>query len=221
MKIDKIIRSQRRTIGLQINADASLIVRAPKWAKMVEINEVVFKHFEWIQKKQAEALNNQRYAPARNYDEGDEFSYLGKRYKLYITKDSQFALSFKEAFYLSQRFHQAGRIVFAKWYKIQAKSIIPQRVQLYAGQANLKYGQIGITNAVRRWGSCNHKGNLNFAWRLVMAPIESIDYVVAHELAHLEVKNHSKSFWDKVEYIYPGYEKHKAWLRENERLLTL
>jgi predicted metal-dependent hydrolase len=221
MKIDKLIRSKRRTIGLQICPDSALIVRAPSWAKMAEIDMVVAQHADWIRKKQVEALNEQRNTPVRQFIDGEEFPFLGRNYSLHITSDSKYALTFNDAFYLSANYRDAGRRVFTLWYKNQARQIITQRVQLYAARANLRYAQLRITNASKRWGSCSHKGNLNFAWRLVLAPIAAIDYVAAHELAHIVVRNHSRLFWDKVEAIYPGYEVDRAWLRDNGRFLTL
>jgi predicted metal-dependent hydrolase len=94
-------------------------------------------------------------------------------------------------------------------------------VNLYAAQYGLRYEKIRITSAQTRWGSCSPKGTLSFTWRLVMAPLEVIDYVVIHELAHLRVKNHSKTFWAEVESMLPDYTRHVAWLRKNGKFLTL
>jgi predicted metal-dependent hydrolase len=221
IEIDKLIRSKRRTIGLQIRSDATLIVRAPNRARIDEIEKVVIGHRRWIYKTREKILREERSVPIRKYMEGEEFPLLGRNYKLQLTDSDIIALYFKDVFFLSKKYHFAAKQAFVQWYRLRAKNVIPQRVILYAAKSNLRYGRIGITNAGRRWGSCSHKGNLNFSWRLVMAPIEAIDYVVAHELAHLEVKNHSSHFWSKVGSIYPEYEKQRKWLRENERLLTL
>ncbi|MBK7452806.1 MAG: M48 family metallopeptidase [Anaerolineales bacterium] len=78
-----------------------------------------------------------------------------------------------------------------------------------------------ISSARTRWGSCSPDGTLNFTWRLVMAPLEVIDYVVIHELAHLRVKNHSSKFWDVVKAIDPQYKEKRKWLRENGGKLNL
>ena len=78
-----------------------------------------------------------------------------------------------------------------------------------------------ITNALKTWGSCSHQGNLNFTWRLIMAPLNVIDYVVVHELIHLDEKNHSRIFWDKVEILIPEYKGYKEWLKKNGHLLKL
>lgn len=106
-----------------------------------------------------------------------------------------------------------------KFHKTQAKKLIPQRVEYYSTLYGIIYRRIRITSARRRFGSCNHLGNLNFTWRLVKAPLEVIDYVVVHELAHIEIRNHSKNFWRKVETLYPNYRACKKWLRERGHLL--
>jgi hypothetical protein len=80
---------------------------------------------------------------------------------------------------------------------------------------------IRITDARQRWGSCTHKGGLNFSWRLIQAPPKIVDYVVVHELVHISQPDHSKKFWNKVREILPDYERRRKWLRENERLLKI
>jgi hypothetical protein len=221
IKIDKLIRSKRKTIGLQIAPDASLIIRAPKAASFNEIRKVVIKHRVWIKKKQDDAIRRKNLFQPRQYFEGQEFLFLGNNYKLLIGRYNHTPLHFDNSFYLAPEYLNRGRQIFTNWYILMAKKIIEERVSYYAARYKLKFARIRISNAKKRWGSCNHKGNLNFSWRLIMAPIETIDYVVVHELAHLEIKNHSARFWNKVRFMYPGYEQQRRWLRENEYQLNL
>ena len=79
---------------------------------------------------------------------------------------------------------------------------------------------MNITNAQARWGACSPHGSLNFSWRLVMAPVPVIDYVVVHELVHLH-ENHSRRFWDKVKTILPGYDQQVQWLKTYGHMLRL
>ncbi len=112
-------------------------------------------------------------------------------------------------------------IVFEKWYRGQAYKIISERVQWYAEKHGFVYKHIKITSARTRWGSCNSKGTLSFTWRLVMAPMSVINYVVVHELVHLKAPNHSKEYWSKVRLIMPDYQSRIDWLDRYGHLLRL
>ena len=100
-------------------------------------------------------------------------------------------------------------------YKKRAQGIISRRVAHYAGIMDVDYGQITIRDQKSRWGSCSDKCNLNFSWRLILMPIEVMDYIVVHELAHLKEMNHSKDFWAEVEKVLPDYEIQRKWLKDN------
>jgi predicted metal-dependent hydrolase len=111
--------------------------------------------------------------------------------------------------------------VFSHWYHLQARQVIGEQVTIRANQHGFTYRSLRITSANRRWGSCGPKGTLNFSWRLVMAPLAVIDYVIVHELVHLEIKNHSHAFWEQVAQIMPDYSVRIAWLKANGRNLHL
>lgn len=216
----KLIRSKRRTIALAITANASLIVRAPMNTPVSYIERLIESKLNWIRQAAAKISSRPR-AVAHEYVEGESFLYLGKTYKLRFDKKATKKLDFKSAFILSSREKKNARDVLISWYKAEAKKQITERVELYARRSGLSYSSIKITTANRRWGSCSTTGNLNFSWRLIMAPLWVIDYVVVHELAHLEHKNHSPSFWASVKVMNSGYEKSKVWLKQNEGTLTI
>jgi predicted metal-dependent hydrolase len=100
-------------------------------------------------------------------------------------------------------------------------TMISERVNIYSAKHGFAPKQVKITSARTRWGSCSPDGTLNFTWRLVMAPLDVIDYVVVHELVHLRVKNHSRKFWKAVEEIMPGWRLQRKWLREHGEKLGL
>ncbi len=108
-----------------------------------------------------------------------------------------------------------------RWYRKQAQIHMSERVSHFSEKHGLGYEQIRITGATTRWGSCSGRNNLNFPWRLLMAPREIIDYVVVHELAHTVHKNHSPRFWELVESILPDWKTHRAHLREEGWKYTL
>lgn len=105
-------------------------------------------------------------------------------------------------------------------YFRQAKETIPKRVQFYAKKMQESYGRVVIKDQKTRWGSCSTKRNLNFNWRLIMAPKEVLDYVVVHELSHLKHMDHSVKFWERVECYMPDYRICRQWLKENGRYLS-
>ncbi|MFH1227405.1 MAG: SprT family zinc-dependent metalloprotease [Planctomycetota bacterium] len=221
IEISKIIRSRRRTITLQVCRDAALVVRAPFNTGDDYIRRLVEQKRAWISGKQA-LINRQRQSiKPKAFTDGEEFLYLGGAYKLYLTDDRKPPLSLMDAFYLSKDCRPGARQLFLEWYKKQAKNKVTERVNLYSTQAGLKPNKIKITNAQKRWGSCSRDGNLSFSWRLIMAPLPVIDYVVAHEVAHLEHHNHSRRFWNKVAVLSPHYKQHRKWLRANDHLLSL
>ena len=206
---------------MYINDDAVLIVRAPFNTSEKIINKVVLKYKDRLQKTQKEVqLRNLKFNK-KEFVNGERFLYLGNYYNLKFVENSEILLNFKDEFLLSKKYLLQARDIFIYWYKKRAYETISQMVRLYAQKRGFKYNKINITNAQKRWGSCSHQGNLSFTWRLIMAPLHIIDSVVVHELVHLEVKNHSKSFWNKVGSLDPEYKKHKDWLKNNGHLLRV
>ena len=97
----------------------------------------------------------------------------------------------------------------------RAKSVLAQRTAYFARQVGVTYGRITVRDQKTRWGSCSQTGNLNFNFRLILAPPEVLDYVVVHELCHRRQMNHSAQFWQEVAQVLPDYRKRTAWLTEN------
>ncbi|HLO32272.1 MAG TPA: SprT family zinc-dependent metalloprotease [Anaerolineales bacterium] len=218
--INQIIRSKRKTLALVVRADSSLIVRAPLRASERSIEEFVQKYAGWIEKKQTEARAATPPAP-RQFVGGENFTYLGDTYPLEIVRGQIPVLLLKENFKLAETAQNNAGAALERWYREQARQVLNERVSIYAKQHNFQYKQIRITSARSRWGSCSANGSLNFSWRLIMAPLEVVDYVVIHELVHTIVHNHSGRFWKKVAEILPDYKDRRQWLRRNGQQLTL
>jgi len=220
IKIDRVIRSKRKSIALVVTPEANLVIRAPMKVSLDYINELVGKNLRWIDRKIQEVKSKPRIL-AKNFIDGEKFLYLGKPYPLRITDGRKLPFSFENEFVMDRIYQSIARKLFIDWYKKEAKKVISKRVRFYSKLTSLKYKKIRITNANSRWGSCSAKSNLNFTWRLIMAPLLVIDYVVIHELVHLEHRNHSCRFWQKVKTILPDYETSKKWLKHNRYLLKI
>ncbi|MBI5042923.1 MAG: M48 family metallopeptidase [Nitrospirae bacterium] len=221
IKINKLIRSKRRTIALEIAQDASLIVRAPYRTPLDFIEKIVFKKRFWIKEKQEFVRDRYTKIAPKEFISGECFLYLGDMYKLEIVDPLHTPIVFNKGFHISRKNLNTAKEILIAWYKEQAYQKISERAIWHSSLSGLKYNKIRISNAQRRWGSCSAKGNLNFSWRLIMAPLNVINYVVVHELAHLEENNHSKRFWNKVKIMMPDYKQYKNWLKENRHLLNI
>jgi predicted metal-dependent hydrolase len=215
-----IIRSRRRTIAFEIRKDASLVVRAPLRISGSLISQLIEKRKGWIEEKQKLVREHLLLHPLRTFAEGEEFLYLGQKYRLCIHESSA-PITFENAFLVSDRHTGSMRNLLIKWYRDEAHRLIIPRVAHFVALAGLSYNRASVSNARKRWGSCSSKGNLRFNWRLVMAPAEVLDYVVVHEVAHLAHLDHSRSFWQKVESLLPGYRHRRQWLKEHGPLLDI
>jgi predicted metal-dependent hydrolase len=218
IKINKIIRSKRKTVALIINSDATLTVRAPVQTPISYIEKLINKKKNWIEKKVKEIIS--RPQPIKKeFVNGEEFNFLGKNYRLRVINISTIMLGEYLYFPISKKQNIKEELIV--WYKQQAKKIVKSRLDLYAKKTSLKYSSMRISNAKKRWGSCGKNNSIIINWRLIMTPLQVIDYVIVHELVHIDEKNHSKRFWSIVKAIFPGYNYSKEWLKKNGHLLNI
>ena len=101
------------------------------------------------------------------------------------------------------------------WLKKQAKQTLIKRVDFHAERLGLTYTRLGVRDQTSRWGSCSSNKTLSFSWRLILAPEHVLDYVAAHEVAHLREMNHSARFWNLVAKTMPEHDNARKWLRQN------
>jgi predicted metal-dependent hydrolase len=215
-----IIRSRRRSIGLIITPDATLVVRAPFHAPAGAIRDFVRQKSAWIDRKLAEAAARPKPHP-KEFKDGENFLYRGGSYPLSIVDAAASPLAFDGTFRLAKRSVPGARQTFMAWYKDQASALIRERLDRYSSSSGITYSAFNVTGARSRWGSCSAKGRLNFSWRLALAPGHVLDYVVVHELAHLEHRNHSRLFWDRVADIFPPYLDSERWIKDHGHLCDI
>ena len=234
--IDQLIRTNRKTIALVVTRDGRLVVRAPLRISMALIEGFVLQKATWISEKQYQARQNAHQSIPHSFTPGESFLYLGQAYPLVISSHTQPLLTLEPApalassqedgqrpasFVLAASAKPRASQVFMRWYHAQALVVLGERIAHYAALTGLVPSGLRITSARTRWGSCSSRGTLNFPWRLVMAPLAAIDYVVVHELVHITEKNHARPFWQGVARILPDYARQVVWLKANGHLLTL
>jgi predicted metal-dependent hydrolase len=220
IRIEKIVRSRRRTIALVITPEAHLIVRAPLRASAAMIDDLVREKCSWIHKKISE-IRQRPAATEHAYEEGETFLYLGREYPLHIVENGNGGIERMDRLCVCRTLLPDIKKQLKRWYMQEAQREIQARCMWFSMTTDHVPTTIRITDARQRWGSCTHKGGLNFSWRLIQVPHEIVDYVIVHELVHLRQPDHSKKFWAKVKEIMPDYERRREWLRENERLLRI
>lgn len=230
----KIIRSSRKTIGIIINADQELIVRSPEKISLRKIKSLLKEKEDWILKKLKKMAEIKAPPAARDFISGEPLLYLGREYKLKIIaelnlKEMEVELDqqnfiIKYPAELENNKEQRKTVVreiLISWYRSQAEEEIYKLINVHKKNLNVEPNNVVIKKQRKRWGSCSTKRNLNFNWKIIMAPAAVIEYLVVHELVHLIHPNHSKDFWQAVEKLIPDYQEKKEWLRINGRRLSI
>ena len=218
--VEKIIRSRRRTIALEVTPAATLVVRAPLRVPAAFIDETIRQRSAWILRKMDE-MKQRPVLPCHQYTEGELFLYLGRAYPLHFIDDGGITIKRCDRLCVSRTLLPDIRNLLKRWYREEAGKEIHARCMWFSLKSGYVPATVNITDARQRWGSCTHKGGLNFSWRLIQAPPEVVDYVIVHELTHISQPDHSKQFWAKVQNILPDYKQRRKWLRENEQLLRI
>ena len=208
-----VIRTKRKTIALCISG-GKLEVRAPLTMPIEEIMAFIEKKSEWIQRKLGLSKDLAAKKAAFRLSYGDEILFMGRLFSINSKPGNTIGFTNK-GFHvppcLSDRQLKAACILI---YKRLAKWVITKKVQKFAQQMNQYPDIVRISSAKTRWGSCSSRKSLNFSWRLIMAEDYVIDYVVVHELAHLQEMNHSPRFWQVVASTLPDFAERKKRLRE-------
>ena len=221
-----VIRNARRkkTIAISVEPDGKVLVRAPMNTSYSRLTHVVKSKAEWIITKLG-SLNDVSQQLKKEFVSGESFYYLGRHMRLKILKDRDVKKTVVRMYRcrLEVIMNTAGkngkvpeeiRDAITKWYKIQAARRIRKHVEIYADKMGFTVSSILIRDQKKIWGSCSTKGVLRFNWRIIMAPMSLVDYVVVHELCHLKYRNHSKSFWKYLGMIMPDYERRREVLRQ-------
>ncbi|WP_426115283.1 M48 family metallopeptidase [Massilia sp. PWRC2] len=228
--IDYVLRrSARRSIGFMIDDDG-LRVTAPKRLNLSEIDNAIRAKQRWIVSKLEERgerrLLRQKKPPLQWVD-GARLPYLGGSVTLRLQAATRSHCRHDP---LSGELHVGVvdglqewqlRERVRLWLQAEARALFAARMALYAPRLGVSYRSLSLSSAGTRWGSCTVGGSIRLNWRLIHFPLSLIDYVVAHELAHLREMNHSARFWETVASVYPDYEGAKAALRTQSQELPL
>ena len=207
-----IIRRKVKHIRILVNKDKEVKVIIPMKYPVSELKSILEKREKWIKKKleHFDKLKNNFFNIS-----GNEILFLGKRYvfKLNSEMKNYYRIDEKE-----MKIYSGVDLLNIRlqehWLRQEAERIIKERISFINRDNRFKVNRIFIRNQKTKWGNCSSKGNISFNWRLVKAPLEVVDYLIIHELVHLEEMNHSKAYWEKVSQIYPNYKEANKWLKK-------
>jgi predicted metal-dependent hydrolase len=222
-------RSTRRSIGFMIDDDG-LRVTAPRRVTLAEIDNAIRAKQRWILTKLHErgerrALRQQK--PPLQWVDGAELPFMGGEITLRLQPAARShcecvpqlrELAIGVVADLAQwQLQQRVRL----WLQAEATRVFTERLAVYAERLGVSYTSMTLSSAGTRWGSCTVDGSIRLNWRLIHFSLPLIDYVVAHELAHLREMNHSPRFWATVGSVYPDYDGAKAALRKRSQELPV
>jgi predicted metal-dependent hydrolase len=215
-------RSKRKTIGFLIN-EHGLRVTAPRWITLRDIEQAIRGKEAWILSKLT--LRRERIAQAQveqmRWQDGAQLPYLGGMLALRIHAAARAALRHDEAAGELALHLPAGageekmKALVKAWLQEKARQLFAARLPLYAQKLGVSYRAFALTSAKTQWGSCTSAGMIRLHWRLMHFAPEHIDYVIAHELAHLIEMNHSPRFWAVVASVFPQHAASRKVLREH------
>jgi predicted metal-dependent hydrolase len=214
-------RSARRTIGFTIDG-SGLTITAPRWVTLTDIEEAIVGKERWIFAKLSEwqTRAEQRALPRIEWRDGAQFPYLGKPVRVALASPhGTLAFDANEAsLALALPTHAEAQQIKDRvqgWLQSEAKRLFGERLDVYAQRLGVDFSGYALSSAATRWGSCSSDGRIRLNWRLIHFPLSIIDYVVAHELAHLREMNHSPRFWQTVESIFPEFREARHTLKHH------
>ena len=223
----KLIRSKRKTISISFDNDVNVVVKAPNWVSKSKIDSFVSEKEDWINASRVRLINAKKNELKERLQlkNGDELPFWNEKLTLTVIREERKTGKVKQ---IQNRLllwipydadYEMKRSLVEKWYRKQAAELISQKTYQFANKLGVQYKDISIKNQKSRWGSCSSKGNLNFNFRIMMAPEKVCEYVIWHELCHLVHMNHSESFWNLVSSNCSDYKICKQWLKENVKML--
>lgn len=216
-----VIRSHRKSLGITVERDGNIVVNAPEKLNDEEIEKQVWKKRLWIWEKLALKKAYQSEEISKQFVSGESFLYLGRSYRLEVAGESN-PLKLKQGWFTLGIKQQAkAKQHFKNWYSEHLKKKIQERLDLVSKKLNITCPEFRVMELGYRWGSCTKEGCLNFNWKIAMAPIGVIDYIIVHEIAHLKEHTHNERFWKEVQRLMPNYSEKKEWLKEHGNELEL
>lgn len=221
-------RDRKRTASIQVSPSNEVSIIIPKDLPNDKIASLIKRKTPWILSKIK--FNQEVKYPhkPKEFVSGEAFQYLGRNYRLKVTSGNQEKVELKNGRLNIQISSPNGicsdeelKSLLTDWYMTIAEKKLKERILRYTERLGVTFTSVTVKTFKRQWGSCSVKGELTFNWRIILAPVSIVDYVVVHELCHLIYNDHSAEFWKHLQRILPDYKTRKEWLRINGAMLMV
>lgn len=203
--LPQIIRSprRRRTMAVQVGPTGMVTVHVPRRCSTGEIEDFLAARRNWIERTRARLRTVQARYPQRPLTPGSTIPFLGADYPFdALGLDGSREIS-----------HERTAAYVHAWYRAQALPHLTARTYHFANRLGVQPTHIAVRTQRRRWGSCAANGRISYNWRLILCPRDVVDYVVAHEVAHLRHHNHGARFWQTVAAMFADFTAPRRWLQ--------
>jgi predicted metal-dependent hydrolase len=198
----------RRSIGITVDRDGSLIVLAPQDCDEGELTRFALDKRMWVYKKLAEKDLLLSRRPTKEFVSGEGFIYLGRSYRLLLSNGDVEPVKLERGRLVMSRDIAAsgsGPQAMVDWYQARASRWLPRRVEPWAQRMGVRAPAIDVRDLGYRWGSLGKNDRANFHWATIQLQPALIDYVIVHELAHIHEPHHTPDFWTTVQRAMPTY----------------
>jgi len=218
----EIIRTNRtKSASIEIDGDTVKVI-VPKNLSDKRIEDLVLQRTPWIRQK-LKILSEVVTPNPKEYVNGENFTYLGRNYRLKLISGSHQGVKLKNG-YLQVSYPKTlsgaelngfVHTSLEEWYKAHALNRLTEKTKRYSQMLGINPNTIKVRDYKSRWGSCFISGKISYNWRIIIAPHHIVDYVVVHELCHMLEHNHSPKYWRLVGSIIPNFRQCRDWLKVN------
>ncbi|WP_323845558.1 SprT family zinc-dependent metalloprotease [Microbulbifer magnicolonia] len=220
----RLVRSRRRKrLGLVL-AEAGVEVRIPERCAARYGHQFLQENIQWVRAQLLRADQRAAQVPEYRYVFGERFPWLGRQLPLLRAagpRDSGIG----EAINLYTRYREAEEVqlqaALQRLYQREALTLLSEKSAQLAQRLGLEFSAVRVRRTRSKWGHCSIRGELQYNWLVCLAPEPVVDYLVAHEVSHLQHHNHSRAFWQLVESVCPRYRELRRWLRDNGHRLVI
>lgn len=224
-------KAYRRTISLTLKVNGEIRVIAPRTAPLPKIQAFLIANREWLRTNLRRYEELREKHPPKRFVEGEEFPFFGTMVRLQFrfgdlakarasVRDGllvvELPASERERIERGPRPRADVADAVARLYEAEGRRVLAARAAVLSERMQLRPSALSFRSQKTRWGSCSSRGRVSLNWRLAIAPLEVVDYVIAHELAHLKHYDHSPAFWRLVATQIPDYRERRAWLRAHQ-----